>query len=85
MYVIDNIISNSEHKYSAAGAFCGKAQGWRAVRPGLTRGKGLVREAVRLGYAENPPTLDVEGADAAHKLAIMAALAEPTCTPSGHS
>ena len=35
----------------------------------------VVREAVRLGYAENPPTLDVEGADAAHKLAIISSIA----------
>ncbi|MFP4058408.1 MAG: homoserine dehydrogenase [Candidatus Brocadiia bacterium] len=31
-------------------------------------------EAQRLGYAENDPTLDVEGIDSAHKLAILGAL-----------
>jgi len=31
----------------------------------------VVQDAVRLGYAEDPPTLDVEGTDAAHKLAIL--------------
>jgi homoserine dehydrogenase len=32
-------------------------------------------EAQRLGYAEADPTMDVSGADAAHKIAILAALA----------
>ena len=32
-------------------------------------------EAQRLGYAEADPTFDVEGTDAAHKLAILAAIA----------
>ena len=31
-------------------------------------------EAQRLGYAESDPTFDVEGIDAAHKLAILAAI-----------
>ncbi len=35
----------------------------------------VVDEAVRLGYAEDPPTLDVDGTDAAHKLAILISLA----------
>jgi homoserine dehydrogenase len=35
-------------------------------------------EAQRLGYAEADPTFDVEGIDAAHKLAILAALAFDT-------
>ncbi len=35
----------------------------------------VLAEAQRLGYAEADPTLDVEGGDAAHKLAILAALA----------
>jgi len=35
----------------------------------------VVKEAVELGYAEDPPTLDVEGIDAAHKLAILVSLA----------
>jgi homoserine dehydrogenase len=34
-----------------------------------------VREAQRLGYAEADPTLDVDGSDAAQKLAILAHLA----------
>lgn len=34
-----------------------------------------VREAQRLGYAEADPTMDVDGADAAQKLAILAQLA----------
>jgi len=33
-----------------------------------------VQKAVELGYAEDPPTLDVDGTDAAHKLAILIAL-----------
>jgi homoserine dehydrogenase len=32
-------------------------------------------EAIKLGYAEDPPTLDVSGMDAAHKLAILVSLA----------
>jgi homoserine dehydrogenase len=35
----------------------------------------VLKDAQRLGYAEADPTLDVEGADTAHKLAILAALA----------
>ncbi len=34
----------------------------------------VVDEAVRLGYAEDPPTLDVDGTDVAHKLVILMAL-----------
>lgn len=34
-----------------------------------------VKDAVALGFAEDPPTLDVDGTDAAHKLAIMISLA----------
>ena len=34
-----------------------------------------VEEAVRFGFAEDPPTLDVDGSDAAHKLAIIISLA----------
>lgn len=34
-----------------------------------------LKEAQRLGYAEADPTLDVDGSDAAHKLAILAQLA----------
>ena len=33
--------------------------------------KEVVNEAVKLGIAEDPPTLDVDGTDAAHKLAII--------------
>src|SRR5690606_27149615 len=35
----------------------------------------VLQEAQRLGYAEADPTFDVEGVDAAHKLAIMSAIA----------
>ncbi|HUL65943.1 MAG TPA: homoserine dehydrogenase [Burkholderiaceae bacterium] len=35
----------------------------------------VLREAQRLGYAEADPTFDIEGIDAAHKLAILAAIA----------
>ncbi|MEK9820174.1 MAG: homoserine dehydrogenase, partial [Pseudomonadales bacterium] len=35
----------------------------------------VLSEAQRLGYAEADPTFDIGGMDAAHKLAIMAALA----------
>ena len=31
----------------------------------------VVQDAVTLGFAEDPPTLDVDGTDAAHKLAIL--------------
>ena len=34
-----------------------------------------VEDAVRLGFAEDPPDLDVEGTDAAHKLAILVSIA----------
>jgi len=34
-----------------------------------------VAQAVHLGFAEDPPTLDVDGTDAAHKLAIIISLA----------
>ena len=35
----------------------------------------VVQEAIDLGYAEDPPTLDVDGTDAAHKLAILMSIA----------
>jgi homoserine dehydrogenase len=35
----------------------------------------VLKEAQELGYAEADPTFDVEGIDAAHKLAILAAIA----------
>jgi homoserine dehydrogenase len=44
----------------------------------MTRGAsyaGALAEAQRLGYAEADPANDVEGVDAAHKLAILAQLA----------
>lgn len=34
----------------------------------------VVGEAIKLGYAEDPPDLDVDGTDAAHKLAILISL-----------
>jgi len=34
-----------------------------------------VAGAVKLGYAEDPPTLDVDGTDASHKLAILISVA----------
>src|SRR3989304_2602055 len=34
----------------------------------------VLKEAQRLGYAEADPTFDIEGIDAAHKLAIIAAI-----------
>ena len=34
-----------------------------------------VEEAIALGYAEDPPTLDVDGTDAAHKLAVLISIA----------
>jgi homoserine dehydrogenase len=37
--------------------------------------KEAVRQAQELGYAEADPTLDVDGTDAAHKLAILAHIA----------
>ncbi|MBP6020257.1 MAG: homoserine dehydrogenase [Burkholderiaceae bacterium] len=35
----------------------------------------VLAEAQRLGYAETDPTFDIEGVDAAHKLALLASLA----------
>lgn len=43
-------------------------------KPG-TEFQVVLEEAMRLGYAEPDPTLDVEGIDAAHKIAIMGSLA----------
>ena len=37
--------------------------------------KQIVHEAVNLGFAEDPPTLDVDGTDASHKLAILTSIA----------
>jgi homoserine dehydrogenase len=41
----------------------------------------VLAEAQRLGYAEADPTLDVEGADSAHKLAVLTNLAFGTPVP----
>ena len=45
----------------------------RMTREGLPY-EQVVQEAVDLGFAEDPPTLDVDGTDAAHKLAILISL-----------
>ncbi len=37
--------------------------------------ESVLAQAQKLGYAEADPTFDIEGVDAAHKLAIMAAIA----------
>ena len=37
--------------------------------------EAAVNEAIHLGYAEDPPDLDVDGTDAAHKLAILLSVA----------
>ena len=42
----------------------------RMTREGLPYAR-VVQDAVDLGLAEDPPTLDVDGTDAAHKLAII--------------
>jgi len=42
----------------------------RMTREGLPYYQ-VVQEAVKLGFAEDPPNLDVDGTDAAHKLAIL--------------
>ena len=49
---------------------------------GLTYAEALA-EAQRRGYAEADPTLDVDGSDAAHKLAILAQLAFGVAVPPG--
>lgn len=46
----------------------------RMTREGLPYDQA-VREAIDRGYAEDPPTLDVDGTDAAHKLAILISIA----------
>jgi len=46
----------------------------KMTQEGLTF-KRVVEEAVSLGFAEDPPTLDVDGTDAAHKLAIIISIA----------
>jgi homoserine dehydrogenase len=44
----------------------------------------VLKDAQRLGYAEADPTLDVGGADTAHKLALLAALAFGTAPDLDH-
>lgn len=46
----------------------------RMTREGLPYAK-VVQDAVELGFAEDPPTLDVDGTDAAHKLTIIISMA----------
>src|SRR5438045_5547210 len=41
----------------------------------------VLAEAQRQGFAEADPTLDVDGTDAAHKLAILAQIAFGTAIP----
>lgn len=41
----------------------------------------VLAEAQRLGYAEADPTLDIGGADSAHKLAVLTCLAFGTAVP----
>lgn len=45
----------------------------RMSREGLPY-QDVVQEAVRLGFAEDPPDLDVQGIDTAHKLAIIGSI-----------
>ena len=54
----------------------------RMTDHGLAYGQA-VEEAIKLGYAEDPPTLDVDGTDAAHKLAILISLAFGVPVPFG--
>jgi homoserine dehydrogenase len=46
----------------------------RMTKKGLDY-RDAVEEAIKRGYAEDPPTLDVDGTDAAHKLAILVSIA----------
>jgi homoserine dehydrogenase len=46
----------------------------RMTKKGLAY-REAVEEAIERGYAEDPPTLDVDGTDAAHKLAILVSIA----------
>jgi homoserine dehydrogenase len=41
----------------------------------------ILEQAQEKGYAEADPTLDIDGGDAAHKLAVLASLAFDTCVP----
>ena len=53
----------------------------RMTSEGLSYEEAL-RQAQQLGYAEADPTLDVDGTDTAHKLAILAQLAFETERPA---
>ena len=44
----------------------------------------VLADAQRLGYAEADPSFDIDGVDAAHKLAILAAIAFG-CRPDFHA
>jgi homoserine dehydrogenase len=46
----------------------------RMAQSGLAYGEA-VSEAISLGYAEDPPDLDIDGTDAAHKLALLISVA----------
>jgi homoserine dehydrogenase len=52
----------------------------RMEADGLSYADALV-EAQRLGYAESDPTLDVDGTDTAHKLALLARIAFAAVVP----
>jgi homoserine dehydrogenase len=52
----------------------------RMSEDGLSYSKA-VQGAIELGYAEDPPDLDVNGTDAAHKLAILISLAFGSTAP----
>ncbi len=54
----------------------------RMTRKGLPY-QEAVQEAIDLGYAEDPPTLDVNGTDAAHKIAILISIAFGMPAPFG--
>ena len=54
----------------------------RMTQEGLPYNKA-VQEAIDLGYAEDPPTLDVDGTDAAHKLAILISIIYGVPVPFG--
>ncbi len=55
------------------------------ILTGMTEGgrpyAEVLAEAQRLGYAEADPTLDVDGSDAAHKLAILSQIAFGVAVP----
>ncbi len=45
----------------------------RMANEGLTY-EDAVKSAIRMGYAEDPPDLDINGTDAAHKITIMVSI-----------